>query len=124
MFDRIKKKIKNIFSKMIKHSKRDRVVFTKSKNYENEDRENEDRENLINDLDNSYNKINKKIVDSIKEYDELNFNQTDTIQIKLDPTIKTKNEIIKEELEKDYTKNVEKVLQNKIHRKDRHKRYK
>lgn len=112
MFGSIKKRIKKIFSKMVKHTKSDKNVFKKL----------EDCENLVDDdLDNSYNKINNKIIEAIKEYDELNSKQSEIIQIKVDSNIKTKNEIIRDKLEKDYTKNIEKVLQNKIHRKDRHK---
>jgi archaellin len=121
MFGDIGKKIKNIFSKMIKHSKREKIAFKKLDEYENL---------MDEDSDNSYEKITKKIAEAIKDYDNLylkpneksSFNQTEIIQIKLDPTIKSKNEIIKEEIHKDYKKNMEKILQNKVHRKDKHKK--
>ena len=121
MFVGIGKKIKNIFSKMIKHSKRERVIYNKL----------DDENYLIND-DNTYDKITEKLIEAIKDYDntylkpnEKSFNeQSDIIQIKIDPTIKSKNEIIKEKLQKDYKNNIERVLQNKIHRKDKHKKNK
>jgi hypothetical protein len=123
MFGSIKKKIKNIFSKMIKHSKREKDAYNKLK----------ESNNFINDdFDNSYDKITQKLVEAITEYDNTylkqndksSFKQSEIIQIKFDPTIKSNNEIIKEELQKDYKKNIEKILQNKIHRKDRHKKNK
>ena len=129
MFGSIGKKIKNIFSKMIKRSKRDKIAFKKLDEYDN----------LI-DEDNSYNKITEKLIEAIKEYDntylkqheESSFKQS---EIKIDQNIKSENEIIKEELikeedeiikeekiQQDYKKNIERILQNKVHRKDRHKK--
>ena len=113
MFRGIGKRIKNIFSRLIKHSKKDKVISTK-----------------LNDCENLMNEEHDILYNKNKECEILPPSQPTTLL-----PIKDNSGLINEcefnsnlnqftQITIDSTKNIEKVLYNKIHRKDRHKKNK